>query len=62
MVCLLRDHILPLSEGGQRVGQVSWDNLKLYHYGAAAACYELYDDDGISRSVSLQEHIKKLWI
>lgn len=62
VVFLLKDHILPLSEGGQRVGQVSWDNLKLYHYGAAAACYELYDDDGISRSVSLQEHIKELWI
>lgn len=60
-----KGHILPLSSGGETVESVDWENLKLCHYEAGEAVYELYNDDGYSIKVSLEdlnENIKELKI
>ncbi|MDO4323333.1 MAG: glycoside hydrolase family 31 protein [Lachnospiraceae bacterium] len=55
-----RGHILPLASGGERVGDIDWNDLKLYHFAGPGALYELYDDDGISRRVELEKNLRRL--
>ena len=55
-----KGHILPLAQGGEKVADVDWDELELVHFAGRGARYELYDDDGVSRKVELDEGIQ--WI
>lgn len=54
-----KGHILPLAAGGENVSEVSWEELELFYLGDEAE-YELYDDDGQSKEVTLEGHISVL--
>ncbi len=56
-----KGHILPLAQGGSEcVADVDWDELELVHFAGRGARYELYDDDGESRAVELEDRIQ--WV
>ncbi len=55
-----KGHILPLALGGEKVADVDWDELELVHFAGRGARYELYDDDGESREVELDDGMQ--WI
>ena len=60
VIFLRRGHILPLSSRAERVDQIDWENLELHHFADDGAVYELYDDDGVDREVTLEGHIRTL--
>ncbi len=53
-------HILPLAQGGENVAQVNWDELELFYLAEEGAEYELYDDDGNGKDVTLEGNISVL--
>lgn len=55
-----KGHILPLSAGGKNVADVNWDELELVYFAEDGAEYELYDDDGSCKDVTLEGHIQVL--
>lgn len=57
-----KGHILPLSSGGRNVESVDWEHLTMIHFADAGDSYELYDDDGISRNVTLEGHCRRIEI
>ena len=52
-----KGHILPLASGGERVSEVNWDELELFHFAKDGAVYELYDDDGTDTEAALEGHV-----
>lgn len=48
-VFLRKNRILPLSAGGEHVGEVDFENLRLYCFGENVKPYDYYTDDGESR-------------
>ncbi len=52
-VFLKKNRILPLSEGGEHVAEVDFENLKLYSFGEDVKPYDYYTDDGESRACEL---------
>ena len=59
---LRKGHVLPLAPGGEQVADVEGQELTLYHFAQSGAVYELYDDDGISRDVSLERGLRPLTV
>lgn len=62
VIFIRKGHILPLSAGGEKVGDIDWNDLKLYHYAEPGTSYELYDDDGISRKVELEKGTRRITV
>ena len=60
-VFLRENRILPLSKGGEHMGEVDFSNLRLYHFGAHVQPYVYYTDDGVSRECDLS-HTKTLTV
>lgn len=52
--------LLPLASGGENVKQVDWNQLKLYGFAEKGDSYELYDDDGVSPHVILEENLRRI--
>ncbi len=52
-VFLKKNRILPLSEGGEHVAEVDFENLRLYSFGEDVKPYDYYTDDGESRACEL---------
>lgn len=40
--------------------QVDWNQLKLYGFAEKGDSYELYDDDGVSPHVILEENLRRI--
>lgn len=53
-------HLLPLSHGATSVDSVDNSNLEICHFAKSGDYYELYDDDGYQREVSLTENIRRI--
>lgn len=62
VIFVRKGHILPLSSGGKNVADVDWNKLELVYYGESGIQYELYDDDGYSKEITLDGHIQVLSI
>ncbi|MCD8021638.1 MAG: alpha-glucosidase, partial [Lachnospiraceae bacterium] len=62
VIFIRKGHILPLSSGGKNTREVSWEHLDCVHFAEEGDSYELYDDDGESRKVSLEGHIRRLCV
>ncbi len=62
LIFLRPDHLVPLSEGGNFTEEVTTSHLRLLHYVKTAALYELYDDDGFSRDVTLAGHLTRITV
>lgn len=60
LVFLRPDHLVPLAKPGRCVEETKTSHLKLLHFCKGEGSYELYDDDGYSRSCSLEEHLTKI--
>lgn len=60
VVFLRKGHILPLSEGGEYADEADTENLELYGFADGEASYELYTDDGVSRTAELEGNISVL--
>ena len=60
-VFLRENRILPLSKGGEHMGEVDFSNLRLYHFGAHVQPYVYYTDDGVSRECD-HSHTKTLTV
>lgn len=60
VIFVRKNHILPLAAGGQNVADVNWENLTLVSFAEAEASYELYDDDGTGKEVTLEGHLREL--
>lgn len=54
------DHLIPLSEGGQHVGEVDFENLTYLSYVVNKAEYEYYHDNGYEKDYENPEHITVL--
>lgn len=59
-VFLKENRILPLSQGGQNVGKVDFEDLRLYSFGQQVQPYAYYMDDGESRRCDLESRIRVL--
>ena len=57
-VFLREGYLLPLSEGGENVSQVDFENLTRYSFGENIKPYEYYSDDGETKKYSLEQNIK----
>lgn len=55
-----KDHVIPLSEGGNCVEEVDTEKLNLLGYVAEEGVYELYDDDGNEKDYDNPEHYTKI--
>ena len=51
------DHLIPLSEGGQHVGEVDFEKLTCLSYVVNGAEYEYYRDNGYEKDYENPEHI-----
>jgi alpha-glucosidase len=54
------DKLIPVSDGGQWVGQVDFEQVKTIAFVKTKASYEYYHDDGISTGVTLDGHIRTM--
>ena len=61
-VFLKENRILPLSKGGQNVGEVDFADLKLYCFGEHVQPYAYYMDDGESREYDLESRSRVLTV
>lgn len=57
---LKKEHMLPLSKGGQCVKEVDFENLTLVTYGEGEICYRYYHDDGYEKDYENAEHFSIL--
>lgn len=62
VIFVRKGHILPLAQPAQCVAEVDWQDLTLVHFAEEGTSYELYDDDGISRRVSLEGSLRTLTV
>lgn len=62
VIFVRKNHILPLSMGGKNVADVDWNELELVYFAEEGAQYELYDDDGSSKELTLDGHIQILTV
>ncbi len=61
LIFIRPDHIVPMAaEGGVFAEQVDSENLRLLHFAEKRAVYDLYDDDGVSRDVTLEGHLRRI--
>lgn len=56
------DHLVPLSDGGCSVDETDASRLTLLHYVKTKAVYDLYDDDGCSRTFDLAAHTTRITV
>lgn len=54
------DKLIPVSTGGECVPQVDFENVGTIAFVKTEAVYDYYHDDGISRDVKLEGHIRKI--
>lgn len=54
------DKLIPVSSGGTCEPQVDFDQVKTIAFAKTEACYDYYQDDGISTDVKLEGHIRRL--
>lgn len=59
-VFLRENHILPLSEAGENITDLDFNNLQLYYFGENIKSYEYYIDDGESKNYDLNGNIRIL--
>lgn len=52
--------LLPLAAAGKNVEETDWEKLELVHFGVPGDTYELYEDDGFSREVSMEGHLREI--
>ncbi len=52
--------LLPLAAAGKNVEDTDWGKLELVHFGVPGDTYELYEDDGFSREMCLEGHVRKI--
>ncbi|MCC8046099.1 MAG: alpha-glucosidase [Clostridiales bacterium] len=55
-----RHHILPICPGGKNTESTDFDAISCLHFADEGDTYELYEDDGISRQVTLEGHIRRI--
>lgn len=55
-----KGQLLPLAAAGKNVEQTDCGKLALVHFGSPGDTYELYEDDGFSRDVCLEGHIREI--
>lgn len=60
VIFIRKGHILPLAQAAETTGAIAWEALELKHFAEPGAVYELYDDDGISKSAELEKNVRKL--
>lgn len=54
------DKLIPVSQGGQCVPDVDFENVNTIAFVKTAASYDYYHDDGISRDVTPEGHIRRI--
>ena len=59
---LRKGHILPLAHGGENTEEIPTDQLTLISFDQTKAEYDLYEDDGLSRKVSLAGHLRHITV
>lgn len=59
-VFLRKGRLLPLAAAGNNVAETDWEKLELVHFASPEDVYELYDDDGFRREVSLEGRLRKV--
>lgn len=60
VIFLRKGHLLPLSTGGECVADILGKDLTLYQFAQAGDTYELYEDDGVTRNMELEEHVRTI--
>lgn len=60
VVFIRKGYILPLAAGCERVDDVDATNLSMYHFASKGDYYELYDDDGYTKDVSLERNVSRI--
>ncbi|MCD7882302.1 MAG: alpha-glucosidase [Lachnospiraceae bacterium] len=55
-----RHHILPICPGGKNTESADFGDISCLHFADEGDAYELYEDDGISREVTLKGHIRRI--
>ncbi len=60
LVFVRANHLVPMAASAEYVDAVDTSHLRLLHFVKEEAAYELYDDDGISRSVTLEGHLTEI--
>lgn len=60
LLFLRPDKLIPVSNGGECVPQIDFDNVDTIAFVRTEATYDYYHDDGISRDVTLDGHIRKI--
>ena len=61
-VFLRENHILPLSRGGECVGDVDFAHLERYVWGTDVKPYAYYRDDGETKEFDLEKHVEMLTV
>lgn len=56
-----RNHIIPLAAPAKRVSAIDYGTIKMLGWAEKGCSYELYDDDGLSKTVSLEENITRIF-
>lgn len=60
VVFVRKGRLLPLAAAGKNVEDTDWEKLQLVHFGVPGDTYELYEDDGFSREMCLEGHVRKI--
>lgn len=59
-VFVRKGRLLPLAAAGKNVEETDWGKLEFVHFGVPGDTYRLYDDDGFSREVCLEGHVREI--
>ena len=60
VVFIRKGRLLPLAAAGKNVEETDWEKLELLHFGVQGDTYELYEDDGFTREVCLEGHVREI--
>lgn len=60
VVFVRKGRLLPLAAAGKNVEETDWGKLELVHFGVPGDTYQLYEDDGFSREVCLEGHVREI--
>lgn len=56
-IYLREGYLIPISDGGENVSQVDFENVKTYSFGKNLKPYEYYSDNGETRDYDLERNI-----
>lgn len=60
VIFIRKGHLLPLADCAESVAEIDSTKLEIHHFAEEGAYYELYEDDGFTREVQLEGHIREI--